>query len=428
MDGAASLGVCPAFVQSLKFKKIQDWWAHKQSNEWIIPCLVKSQSLIPADVWDITPSTTNLNEAQHTWTKSLTGTKLILVEAIETAFVVDKNVADEIQTSTHSGILTNAHNEVVHRIQASERQQLDVQLAEELEARCESTAHTKELTAQLKLVKSSSKKSRSSSSSALLSASSSGRVKSAGREFLFIVLNLLSLTIIPPTTSSEPHRKAATATTVIDDVSDDEIQLPESNSTENMPPAPAVPSVTGSRSDTVAAPLNGLSLPEELEPAVSKPHGSDVSHMASTEWDSLFSAPAITIDVVAIQSTPFTMPNFDFNEPAATDFLNPRFHCGMPTFPNVADPVAPAYDFEMAQLNALFGFDPSLNGAFDATSPDLPFTSSSSESQYQTPSDFSFNFFLGPSSLCLDRILLGVLPRRPPNRWRLLWPPRRYAA
>ncbi|KAJ6526872.1 hypothetical protein DFH09DRAFT_935910, partial [Mycena vulgaris] len=173
IDSKEALVAFSAFVQSLKVKKIQDWWAHKQNNEWIIPCLVKSQSLIPADVWDITPSTTNLNEAQHAWTKSLTGTKLTLVEAIETAFVVDKNVADEIQTSTQSGILTNAHSEVVHRmsrstqrqskiarsaresqVQASERQQLEVQLAEELEARRESTARTKELTAQLKLVKS----------------------------------------------------------------------------------------------------------------------------------------------------------------------------------------------------------------------------------------------------------------------------------
>jgi hypothetical protein len=52
-------------------------------HEWIIPCIVKSQSLIPADIWDATPSTTNTNEAQHHWTNSLAGIKLSPVEALE---------------------------------------------------------------------------------------------------------------------------------------------------------------------------------------------------------------------------------------------------------------------------------------------------------------------------------------------------------
>jgi hypothetical protein len=52
-------------------------------HDWIIPCLVKSQSRISADVWDSTPSTTNTNEAQHHWTNSLTGIKLTPVEALE---------------------------------------------------------------------------------------------------------------------------------------------------------------------------------------------------------------------------------------------------------------------------------------------------------------------------------------------------------
>ncbi|KAJ6522431.1 hypothetical protein DFH09DRAFT_1097173 [Mycena vulgaris] len=207
-------------------------------------------------------------------------------------------------------------------------------------------------------------------------------------------LALSALSLSPPPPPHKTRHRVVRARQNGSFRSGDEIQCPESNSTENMPPAPAVPSTTGSRSDTVAATLNVISLPKP-EPAVSKPHESAGVQMYPT-WPrpsgSLFSATAITTDVAAIQSTPFTMPNFDFNEPAATDFLNPQFYCGMPTFPNVADPVAPAYDFEMAQLNALFGFDPSLNGAFDAISPDLPFTSSSSESQYQIPSDGSFNF------------------------------------
>ncbi|KAJ7467403.1 hypothetical protein B0H11DRAFT_2306513 [Mycena galericulata] len=93
-----------------------DWWAHKEINEWIIPCLVKSQSLIPADIWDITPSTTNTNEAQHHWTNSLTGIKLTMVETIEKTFIVDTNTVDEIHTSLQTGVLTNSNNEVSNRM------------------------------------------------------------------------------------------------------------------------------------------------------------------------------------------------------------------------------------------------------------------------------------------------------------------------
>lgn len=53
-------------------------------NDWVIPCLVKSQSnILPAD-WDNTPATTNTGEAQHHWTNTYTGIKLTLVEGIET--------------------------------------------------------------------------------------------------------------------------------------------------------------------------------------------------------------------------------------------------------------------------------------------------------------------------------------------------------
>ncbi|KAJ7491619.1 hypothetical protein B0H11DRAFT_2228787 [Mycena galericulata] len=87
IESKQALDEFSAFVKRLGVKKIEDWWAHKQNNEWIIPCLVKSQSLIPVDVWDSTPSTTNTNEAQHHWTNSLTGTKLTLVEALENAIL-----------------------------------------------------------------------------------------------------------------------------------------------------------------------------------------------------------------------------------------------------------------------------------------------------------------------------------------------------
>jgi hypothetical protein len=67
-------------------------------HEWIIPCIVKSQSLIPAEVWDATPSTTNTNEAQHHWTNSLAGIKLTPVEALERWF---NSFSDASFTNAH---------------------------------------------------------------------------------------------------------------------------------------------------------------------------------------------------------------------------------------------------------------------------------------------------------------------------------------
>ncbi|KAJ7464247.1 hypothetical protein B0H11DRAFT_1870607 [Mycena galericulata] len=234
IDSKQALDDFSTFVKGLGVKKIQDWWAHKEINEWIIPCLVKSQSLIPADTWDITPSTTNTNEAQHHWTNSLTGTKLTMVETIEKTFIVDTNTVDEIQTSLQTGVLTNSNNEVSNRMsrnsgrqsksaqksresreQATERKELEGQLAEEVEARRASSARTKDISARLKLVKESSKK-KSSSAPSVLAASSSGRVKTVTRALLRQFQPQL-LILRACTASSKSRRAAAEKDTVVVD-------------------------------------------------------------------------------------------------------------------------------------------------------------------------------------------------------------------
>ncbi|KAJ6572354.1 hypothetical protein B0H10DRAFT_2237523 [Mycena sp. CBHHK59/15] len=112
-----------SFVYGLNIQKISDWWRHKEIDPWIIPCIIKSQSQIPADIWDATPSTTNTNEAQHHWTNSLTGTKLTPVEALESRRRVDQNVADEIKMSLKTGILSNSNNELSHRMARNSQRQ-----------------------------------------------------------------------------------------------------------------------------------------------------------------------------------------------------------------------------------------------------------------------------------------------------------------
>ncbi|KAJ6576249.1 hypothetical protein B0H10DRAFT_2236540 [Mycena sp. CBHHK59/15] len=197
IDSKESLDSFSAFVDRLDVKKITDWWRHKQMHAWIIPCLIKSQSEIPAEVWDSTPSTTNTNEAQHHWTNSLTGIKLTPVEALESRREVDENVAHEIKMSLRTGILSNPNNELSHRMARNSQRQsaaackahesreaadtsaeLRRQLEAEAEKRRASTLLTKSLKAQLKAAKDTSgKQGKSSKTPAILTASSSGHVK-----------------------------------------------------------------------------------------------------------------------------------------------------------------------------------------------------------------------------------------------------------
>ncbi|KAJ7626230.1 hypothetical protein B0H17DRAFT_563566 [Mycena rosella] len=199
IDSKESLDEFSDFVKKLGVKKIQDWWTHKEMSDWIIPCLVKSQSRIFADDWDSTPATTNTGEAQHHWTNSITGIKLSLVEAIERARVLDENVAREIQSSMGTGILANSQNKAYHRGSRNLQRQanaaekvrrsndltnsskgINAEIAELKEGRRQSTAREKALREQLKSEKAgSTPRGKTGSRSAIISASSSGRVKTA---------------------------------------------------------------------------------------------------------------------------------------------------------------------------------------------------------------------------------------------------------
>ncbi|KAJ6448604.1 hypothetical protein C8R47DRAFT_1296991 [Mycena vitilis] len=192
IDSKKSLEEFSTFIYGLGQKKISDWWKHKEMHAWILPCIVKSQSRIPADVWDSTPSTTNTNEAQHHWTNSLTGIKLTPVEALESRRKVDENVAREIQMSLQTGILSNPNNELAHRMARNGQRQsaavhraresrktedVSKELQRQLDA---SIAATKSLKEQLKAAKApSGRRGKSKSTAVVLSASSSGRVRTA---------------------------------------------------------------------------------------------------------------------------------------------------------------------------------------------------------------------------------------------------------
>ncbi|KAJ6614279.1 hypothetical protein B0H10DRAFT_2436035 [Mycena sp. CBHHK59/15] len=196
IDSVESLKSFSDFIASLGVKKIQDWWAHKEMNDWVIPCLVKSQSNILPEHWDSTPATTNTGEAQHHWTNSRTVIKLTLVEGIERrGFSYALDILEDVEISTTTGVLRNSNNEMFHRQgRSSQRQSNAAKKSRESaklgERKAELLAQINEQVAGLKASKAEYKSmtgtgSRSSGSSSrkptddsvIVSASSCGRVK-----------------------------------------------------------------------------------------------------------------------------------------------------------------------------------------------------------------------------------------------------------
>ncbi|KAJ7816650.1 hypothetical protein B0H13DRAFT_1663254 [Mycena leptocephala] len=205
IDSKEKLAEFSKFVQDLGVKKIHGmyWWAHKKMSDWIIPCLVKSQSNILPEDWDSTPATTNTGETQHHWTNSLTGIGLSPVEAIEKAREIDENAAREIEASMRNGILTNSQNEAYHRNARNLQRQsnaaqkvretseltefskdITIKIADLKEGRRQSSAREKQLREELKSTKattngSTKRAKKTCSRSVIVSASSTGRVRTA---------------------------------------------------------------------------------------------------------------------------------------------------------------------------------------------------------------------------------------------------------
>ncbi|KAJ6596762.1 hypothetical protein B0H10DRAFT_1959922 [Mycena sp. CBHHK59/15] len=157
IDSKEKLDEFSAFVCSLGVKKIEDWWFRKGINEWIIPCLIKSQLPISSEDWDSTPSTTNTGEAQHHWTNSW-----------QTATMRKARQSDEL---------------------ADKRALIQSEIEAEKEARRLSSARQKALTEELKSTKEKARTSRHST--VIIEANSSGRVKTRTLSNFFIYLSLL---------------------------------------------------------------------------------------------------------------------------------------------------------------------------------------------------------------------------------------------
>ncbi|KAF8153913.1 hypothetical protein B0H34DRAFT_70178 [Crassisporium funariophilum] len=177
LDSVKELEAFSEFIKKLKIKKIQDWWDHKYTSRWIIPCILKSQSKIDPQHLHNLPATTNVGEGQHHWTNHQSGIKLPLVEAILTAREIDERVAREVQGTLDTGIKTNSQTNLIHRMARQAQHQsatarkacettkvqdlaaeIQSKLDEEKENRRNAAARQKELQAQLKALKAGSGK------------------------------------------------------------------------------------------------------------------------------------------------------------------------------------------------------------------------------------------------------------------------------
>ncbi|KAF8165803.1 hypothetical protein B0H34DRAFT_671557 [Crassisporium funariophilum] len=116
LDSVKELEAFSEFIRKLKIKKIQDWWDHKYTSRWIIPCILKSQSKIDPQHLHNLPATTNVGEGQHHWTNHQSGIKLPLVEAILTVCEIDEQVAREVQGTLDTDIKTNSQTNLIHRM------------------------------------------------------------------------------------------------------------------------------------------------------------------------------------------------------------------------------------------------------------------------------------------------------------------------
>ncbi|KAJ7360834.1 hypothetical protein DFH08DRAFT_931145 [Mycena albidolilacea] len=121
---------------STPVKRYLHWWIHKLP--WILPSLIKSCSQIDPANWDITDTSTNLNEGQHHWANPQTGVKLTILEAIEIARKVDFKMAREVKDSLETGLLNNNSNNMLHMTAE----------ADELQAWVDATKAAKKVTDQ----------------------------------------------------------------------------------------------------------------------------------------------------------------------------------------------------------------------------------------------------------------------------------------
>ncbi|KAJ6608408.1 hypothetical protein B0H10DRAFT_2194424 [Mycena sp. CBHHK59/15] len=82
--------------------QIQDWYAHKLANPWILPSINKFLSKISSENWDITPNHSNYIESVHAARNAETGTHLRLLTVILNMMVSRQTDGMEVPSAKSS--------------------------------------------------------------------------------------------------------------------------------------------------------------------------------------------------------------------------------------------------------------------------------------------------------------------------------------
>ncbi|KAJ7730604.1 hypothetical protein DFH07DRAFT_993004, partial [Mycena maculata] len=244
------------------------------------------------------------------WTNSLTGIKLTPVEALESRRKVDENVAQEIQMSLQTGILSNPNNELSHRMARNNQRQSAA-------ARRARESHEKAAKGP------SGKRGKAKVTAPVLSASSSGRVRQArsrtNSSLTPVVLNV-------PVQPAQSELDNSLTPTVIN------VPVQPAQSELNNSLTPAMVSATSTQSGELSMPPNAVQPPfdptfnfdfdfESLLASLENPNTpSSAQETSSTQ----FSTYDPTID-----PTVFGLPGVDSNTLMPSNF----------SMPNTTDPI-----------------------------------------------------------------------------------------
>ncbi|KAJ6629794.1 hypothetical protein B0H10DRAFT_2184143 [Mycena sp. CBHHK59/15] len=169
LDSQESIDEWHAFVASRPEPAIQNWYAHKLANPWVLPSVNRFLSKISNENWDITPNHSNYVETAHAGRNAETSTSVGLLTAILQARERDNIRAAELAQINRTGLMHNRWNgigererlsaqckgweikkTVVRNTQLDNYDTIKAELENGAERNRESLKRSKELTSQIK--------------------------------------------------------------------------------------------------------------------------------------------------------------------------------------------------------------------------------------------------------------------------------------
>ncbi|KAJ7874561.1 hypothetical protein B0H14DRAFT_2569238 [Mycena olivaceomarginata] len=94
---------------------VEDWYAYKRANPWILPSVNKFLSTITNESWDVTPNHSNLVETAHAGCNAETSIGVGLLTAILQSQVRDNATAAELLQIEQKGVMRKRWNGVGER-------------------------------------------------------------------------------------------------------------------------------------------------------------------------------------------------------------------------------------------------------------------------------------------------------------------------